>query len=1579
MSNINNIINQISNLESRIKSLETSVSSMGAVMQNAEGKIASAFKGGQTTIDQFTGNISRGAQQAGTAMEVFGSRATGAIQVFKTQVTQAIGPVVNLGNNIRNAATIAETNMTRLATASSRGAVSINELGIAGSRVVPSIQQLSGSLSQMNAGTQQVSTGLARVTTSMNQTQTSAGRLAELFRGNRGLVFGFSALFGTLTGIAFELQLVNDANAQVAESQGKLNQLVAEGKQGSQQYSQAQQALAKDQRFLEFSTRNLALAFTNLIPDVLLIINGMLSLRDKIGGVTGSSGLPALARSASAARTEVTALGGALAVAGAEMKAFQATSATPLGKFGIGGAGAGGLGAITGAGGLLSGLTSILAIAGPIALAIGGIVAVITLLISKAKEMDQKMLESSGLLKNSAATVDQQVSAFAKSTIASFDQQSASAKLFETNHSGATQTVLDNLSKIDTAAKNTQVVPTPYNGPTGPAETFPDFNKSYSGLNPPSKDAFVNDSGQWVDKSGKVLGSYGANINVPGGTKPQGNYPGGAYGTPQQKMKPYPSSVGFDFWGAFGNVPPPPDYTKPSTAPIEPQTLTYDQRRRMEIAAGGYNSYEQADRDVRIRAGLYNPSAIGTLATGGPYSGLVIGPSTTRTQIPGGGGNAYAAVPSSIESFQSIYNQAATAGVTAALNGYIDLGQAGKYNLGQGALPSGQQMQELGSLRLQMENALTPDKKGVITEDNINKAYAAYQKIRTVIADINKTGLDKINKDNEMAAEAAKKLAAAQEGANKYIQQQPRIYQETGQMIQTATQERQKEINSLTTAAAAYVDYEGTQTDAAHITAQQEGLLKAIVAQGNQVVGGLYEQRDAVQANVIFWERMNETTKQQIAQTQEEIFASIDVTQALTNQTAHVYLLNQGYIQGALNAKAFIETTIQGAAANQQYNDSLLPVIENIDILGGDKLGDILPAGIKLSNDELNKLFQAAQDGTGVLSALADIVSTHLAPAFETLNGVIGAESKKDFNKAFKEFDFGKMKNQGVGDFKDMDKTLNSIAKQGQIAVDVISHLRVGLEGDFLKGSTFRQGFDAISESLKKIQDLDPRAKILDPLIAFFDSLNSKDQRRSAVALLGEDLQALFEKIASGQATAYDYLAFQEKLNNLTAGGSKSTEDMSKQLAEESKQLQKVSDWADKNGRKVVTLLAGIRTLDTKDVTSKEIGQAMQSVLDMGQHDTTDLSSKSRVPDTRVPRKPDLLGLPIPPGVDTSRLTTKVEDKGTDPKAAATTQQVAANNQLDRTIKQLIIDTNLMTKANNLYDSTVAQVTTDVNLWLKANNLFDRAVRQIIIDTRLMTIANNLYDSTVAQIITDLGLWVKANNLFDRTVRQLIIDTRLWVVANNVLDVTVAQLITDVGLWIKTNNILDKTIAQIITDTGLWTKGNNLLDRTVAQLITDVGIMIKTNNTYARTLVQVANDTDDLAKSTKSLTSSLSKLESQAIQTAKALIAEAAAAKKAAAAKGGGGGGGSSSGDKAQHGMHKTLTEDTVILAHAGEQVDIDDPLKAGSHVRGSRRGGTSGVGEIIINLTEHNHIEVNGQEIEVQTNRKTFRRLNSR
>ena len=208
---------------------------------------------------------------------------------------------------------------------------------------------------------------------------------------------------------------------------------------------------------------------------------------------------------------------------------------------------------------------------------------------------------------------------------------------------------------------------------------------------------------------------------------------------------------------------------------------------------------------------------------------------------------------------------------------------------------------------------------------------------------------------------------------------------------------------------------------------------------------------------------------------------------------------------------------------------------------------------------------------------------------------------------------------------------------------------------------------------------------------------------------------------------------------------------------------------------------------------------------------------------------------------------------------------------------------------------------------------FDTLNRQLTQIQRIL----NVVGRAIRGVSSDLGNLasstkedIAANNFLNRTITQVTRVTNVEGRAVRGLSSDTLNLADSIKEWIATNNVVNKTIQQV-------TKVTNLSGRAVRGLSSDVGQLGESFN----------NSADD------------------AKNFARALIAVAVAAKKARAATSGGGGGSS---QIAQHGMHTNLEQDTLILAHKGERVDIGP----GNQSNGGGGIIMAGGGDIVVNLT---------------------------
>ena len=237
---------------------------------------------------------------------------------------------------------------------------------------------------------------------------------------------------------------MDDANKQVAESQAALNQLVLEGKEGTGQYQQAQQALGKDMRFLEFTTRNLALAFTNFIPDVIMLINGVLGLKDRMQHV---------AQAAPVMGANIARASGQMRLLATETNAANASLTVLNNNV----AGAGGVrGALGRIGGFLAGAGL------PGVIAAGGLAAgfgVFELFKSGIEAVDKRILESGKNVSDTTLSLADNARSATAAIVDSWRLNDQAVNAFAKNHKTQTDAIITNLNNVGSTAAKTSAVP----------------------------------------------------------------------------------------------------------------------------------------------------------------------------------------------------------------------------------------------------------------------------------------------------------------------------------------------------------------------------------------------------------------------------------------------------------------------------------------------------------------------------------------------------------------------------------------------------------------------------------------------------------------------------------------------------------------------------------------------------------------------------------------------------------------------------------------------------------------------------------------------------------------------------------------------------------------------------------------------------------------------------------------------------------------------------------------------------------------------------------------------------------------
>ncbi len=1055
------------------------------------------------------------AQQAGQAVTSI-NMLVGSLDKLRASSATPLGNFAQQLGQANQQVEVFSATVARLGTSAATAGNGFRALG-------PIISTVAGGpLNSLNNQLAQTSTGLNNLGNAGAGAVSKMGGLREMFTGNRGLVFGFSALFGTITGIVAEFQLYGDASSRVAAAQAQINALVASGQKGTGAYSQALQSLAKDQRFLDFSTRNLALAFTNLIPDTILIINGLLGITTKMQGLTtatqglqttltGTQGvMSATAAAASSMTTATTVLTSAGTAATTEFTAMSgALSTMPVVLAETQGAEA----ALT----LTSdGLTaSNTLLAGEVIVArdaVGSVGPVMT----TVRAEEGLLAAENEILGTSFATMGAKAEGGAAAAAAAGTKLGGIRGLFSGLLSGAG--------------------PLGMAGPIGlgvlAAGGFAVFLDQFS--------KFVTDtvSARIVaeNENKKISESFAVMVNDLGAST---------------------ATMADDLVNTTDAHTKMKDTIVSNNAAIAKSTTT------TPIVPGQYNGPNVADQGNLLTPSIFKGGG------GGPVEGLGFSNQAAGT---GGQTGSYIQGYPDIPAMRSINNKAyadmlANTGASAwmkaqgpltkpplDMQGYLKLfmdsaTQTGKIPIGPTSaklLPDFQGSSVVGGLDadkmskiLEVQQRLTKarsdyaeeNKKGV-EADRQSLATSAL-KIKTLqeegvnllnTADTNRQAIEANKLYDDTVKKASDSLSQYNDFVGKMpiglreatgMQQQYSTTVQTAEGVTTAYDAKLLEhLNTTRFLAAGYTNLNAVQNESI-------GVQEQVVEIGNGIVGGIEQQTNSIKAANIFWTQMNDTIKQDILSNQQMAISSVDVTQSLTNQTKAQYMTNTGILAGKQAARDYLDQTIMGVAQNKQYNTSLLEIANTMGIK--------IPQGMQLTSAQLEQVIFRFRETGSAAGVFADIINQRIAPAIQTLGGALTAKSWKEFKDAFGKLEFGDTPDKLVKKFEGLDNMVRKINEDAREMNTVFSEMDLAESLGKLDPKMFAQGLDAMAmqvEHIGKLQDID-----VSNIVNFLDTVKATKDPTMLVKL--HDVLALIEKDAENGYTSQELADINFQLKNI--------------------------------------------------------------------------------------------------------------------------------------------------------------------------------------------------------------------------------------------------------------------------------------------------------------------------------------------------------------------------------------------------------------------------------------------------------------
>jgi hypothetical protein len=1154
------ITNEMAKISTGATQAGNALTQIGSKAQSASSSIQSigtATSGAAVSVQKFSAaNVN-----LGSSMSTLGARAG----VTASELAAMNGPLQNIGLSINrfvqvlNSAGQSVANSARLMTPFNAALVQTGNVAQQtatkfSAGLAPAVAAVGGPLNNLNANLAGTSGGLTNLGSSATQSATGLGRLRELFSGNRGLVFGMSALFGTITGIVFEFQLMADASKQVAESQAVVNDLIAKGQQGTGKYQQAVQALGKDNRFLEFSTRNMALAFTNLIPDILLITNGIIQLTDKMRtvGTAGSAvtnTMSAVTSSMTTATTATTALGAAQATLGSGIttsaNSFKAVvpilsqaGAGMIGMSAAGNAAVGGLTAVnTATTGLKTGLASVVTSAGTAITSMGNIG-----LIAKTSATP---LGTLGVAGRTAATELELLATAGISTKAALFAAIAAPVALAAAFVGM-GLILKDLIQIFIDVKNSQVpmiaieeeavvaaykLGTAHETAAQQAETAisnlaskltSDYESMISGAEQfatnivtaltPGKPGALKQSDIKQPEIGATQG--------PGAGTSTATAPSTGGGGSTTGLQDYLNSFTLGKPNTVGTGPPAPAEKNRFIGPLLPGGL--QTRTPVTAQTRPLTDLEKIEQD--------------RLGTTKRASDLL-----TEASKPG---NLFGNYPKDKQLDLPTYEKAIDI-VTKLADKEHEVN----------AIDRSKYLRELQGVITGTVEESGAKSKATEAEKDFDKAASEAEK--TFIAQNTTIG---------------KMPAALQEvlGVHQQYTEQVMI---AGKMVTLEDKALQEHVALIDQEAAGY-------TSSTAILGQSVRVKEQLVDIGNKVVGGVEEELNHVTALNLFWGQMNTTIADSILSNQQLTISSIDVTAALTNQTQNQFLTNEGMIAGKEAAQSFAEELVVGVAQTKAYDAGIKQI--------ADTIGVQLPSGLRATTDELKAAsLEMLQFGSNATTS-AQMLNDRFGSAFKMVGDLVGKaiEGGKAFSKAWKDMDLSALPKGQSGFFKDMIKDMGDAQEKAQALTTGVNLVITAIAQGSLTGKQAGADIKSFGDELTKIADLDPRlTPITTTLKSFLDNIPAGQKLQGLRTFSDIWINDILPAFEDGVVTGQEINSIMEKLNNNIDIQASSLEMTAKQWKKFSKEL----DQAQKDANKAADALNKVfPTLGLQDFTFGE-------------------------------------------------------------------------------------------------------------------------------------------------------------------------------------------------------------------------------------------------------------------------------------------------------------------------------------------------------------------------------------------------------
>jgi exonuclease VII small subunit len=176
---------------------------------------------------------------------------------------------------------------------------------------------------------------------------------------------------------------------------------------------------------------------------------------------------------------------------------------------------------------------------------------------------------------------------------------------------------------------------------------------------------------------------------------------------------------------------------------------------------------------------------------------------------------------------------------------------------------------------------------------------------------------------------------------------------------------------------------------------------------------------------------------------------------------------NKALQDGTDKFSDFVSQSELGAVTNKRYTDSLRQWV-------GQQIA--IPPALDLTTSQLEAVQTALSnskigftENANASKIFADALDQQLAPSVQTLGKALTALDSKEFNKAFKDLDFGAASKKFKDFSKDLDKDISQINKEAGRMNVIFSQLSIALSIDKLPHKQWVAGLEGIRKEVEKI------------------------------------------------------------------------------------------------------------------------------------------------------------------------------------------------------------------------------------------------------------------------------------------------------------------------------------------------------------------------------------------------------------------------------------------------------------------------------------------------------------------------------